>query len=84
MGRPVGEITKRFTLVVKHGNEKNDSVVEKVVGRPSANIEVNGSGERVMSFTYKYQKSAANAVKRMTNVQGDVITFDYSTSISEN
>lgn len=85
MGRPVGEITKRFTLVVKHnGNEQNDNTVQKVVGRPSANIVVNDGGERVLSFTYKYQKSAANAVKRMTNVQGDVITFDYSTSISEN
>lgn len=82
MGRPVGEITKRFTLIVKHGgNEKDDAVIEKVVGRSSTAVEVHGM-ERVMSFTYKYQKSAANAVKRMNNA-ADSIKFNYSTSISE-
>lgn len=84
MGRPVGEITKRFTLVVKHnGNEQNDSIIEKVVGRGASNTALNGS-ERVLSFVFRYQRSAANAVKRMSKAESDKIHFAYSTSISEN
>lgn len=84
MGRPAGEITKRFTLTVTHsGNEQDDNMVEKIVGRNATNRVVNGT-ERVMSFVYRYQRSASNAVKRMQQSEGDKIRFNYSTSISEN
>lgn len=83
MGRPVGEITKRFTLVVKHnGSESDDSIIEKVVGRSAAMSSIEDS-QRVMSFTYRYQRSAANAVKRLSQAESDKIHFAYSTSISE-
>lgn len=83
MGRPVGVITKNFTLTVKHmGLENQDAVIEKVVGRSPLSVEIL-NGERVMQFSYKYQKSAENAVKRMHQSASE-ITVTYSTSISEN
>lgn len=84
MGRPAGEITKRFTLTVKHnGNEQDDNMVEKIVGRSASSHNVVGT-ERVLSFVFRYQRSAANAVKRMQQSEGDKVRFSYSTSISEN